>query len=192
MLAHYHGQIWNAGEPARALAITQPTVRKYLDLLTDAFMIRQLSPWYENLRKRQVKSPKVYVRDSGLLHQLLGISEEKDLLTHPKVGASWEGFAIEQVLSIVENQETYFWATHQGAEIDLVLVRGNRKLGIECKRADAPQINKSIRIALKDLDLEHLFIIYPGNTRFPLSDNVTVVPISDLASREFSQELNAS
>lgn len=192
MLAHYHGQIWNAGEPARALAITQPTVRKYLDLLTDAFMIRQLSPWHENLRKRQVKSPKVYVRDSGLLHQLLGISEEKDLLTHPKVGASWEGFAIEQVLSIVENQATYFWATHQGAEIDLVLVRGNRKLGIECKRADAPQINKSIRIALKDLDLQHLFIIYPGSTRFPLSDDVTVVPISDLASREFSQELNAS
>ncbi|QQS39683.1 MAG: ATP-binding protein [Acidobacteriota bacterium] len=192
MLAHYHGQIWNAGEPARALAITQPTVRKYLDLLTDAFMIRQLSPWYENLSKRQVKSPKVYVRDSGLLHQLLGISEEKDLLTHPKVGASWEGFAIEQVLSIVEHQETYFWATHQGAEIDLMLVRGNRKLGIECKRADAPQINKSIRIALKDLDLEHLFIIYPGNTRFPLSDHVTAVPISDLATREFSQELNAS
>lgn len=181
MLAHYHGQTWNAAEPARALGVSQQTSRRYLDLLTDALMIRQLQPWHANLRKRQVKSPKIYVRDSGLLHQLLGIDSEKALLTHPKVGASWEGFAIEQALLAEPHDEAYFWATHQGAEIDLILRRGSRLYGIECKRADAPRITRSIRIALEDLELERVAILYPGAKRYPLGDRVEVVPLEELA-----------
>jgi len=137
MLAHYHGQTWNAAVPARALGVNPSTSRRYLDLLTDALMIRQLQPLHANLGKRQVKSPKVYVRDSGLLHQLLGLGTEKALHTHPKIGASWEGFVIEQVLATEPHDEAWFWASHQGAEIDLILRRGDRLLGVECKRADA-------------------------------------------------------
>ena len=143
MVAHYHGQVWKASEPARALGVSEPTVRRYLDLLTDALVIRQLRPWHANLRKRQVKSPKVYVRDSGLLHQLLGIDTEKALSNHPKLGASWEGFAIDQILAREPSDEACFWATHQGAEIDLILRRGERLLGVECKRADAPRMTPS-------------------------------------------------
>ncbi|MDY7092006.1 MAG: ATP-binding protein [Acidobacteriota bacterium] len=181
MLAHYHGQTWNAAEPARALGVSQQTSRRYLDLLTDALMIRQLQPWHANLRKRQVKSPKIYVRDSGLLHQLLSIDSEKALLTHPKVGASWEGFAIEQALLAEPHDEAYFWATHQGAEIDLILRRGSHLYGIECKRADAPRVTRSIRIALEDLELERVAILYPGSKRYPLTDRVEVVPLEKLA-----------
>ena len=178
MLAHYHGQTWNAAEPARALSVSQSTTRRYLDLLTDAFMIRQLQPYHANIGKRQVKSPKVYVRDSGLLHQLLGIGTEKELLSHPKVGASWEGFVIEQVLALVRSDEAYFWATHQGAEIDLVLRRGGRWFGIECKRTDMPRMTPSIRIALEDLGLEQVAIIYPGRKRFPIAPGVEALPLS--------------
>ena len=180
MLAHYHGQVWNAAEPARALGVSESTTRRYLDLLTDALMIRQLQPWHANLGKRQVKAPKVYVRDTGLLHHLLGIDTAKALVSHPKLGASWEGFVIEQMLMMEPHDEAYFWATHQGAEIDLVLRRGNRLLGVECKRADAPHLTPSIRIALEDLGLERIAVIYPGNTRFPLSDNVEAIPLDDL------------
>jgi len=181
MVAHYHGQIWNAAEPARALGVNPSTSRRYLDLLTDALMVRQLQPWHANLGKRQVKSPKVYVRDSGLLHQLLGLGAEKALLSHPKVGASWEGFAIEQVLVAEPHDEAFFWATHQGAEIDLILRRSGQLLGIECKRADAPRVTPSIRIALQDLHLERVAVIYPGTKRFALADRVEAVPLRTLA-----------
>ncbi|MBI4791767.1 MAG: DUF4143 domain-containing protein [Deltaproteobacteria bacterium] len=147
MLAHYHGQIWNAAEPARALGVNESTTRRHLDLLTDAFMIRQVQPFHANLRKRKVKAPKIYVRDSGLLHQLLGIDSLKALLSHPKAGASWEGFVIEQVLLTEPHDEAFFWATHQGAEIDLILRRGNALFGVECKRTDTPRLTPSIRTA---------------------------------------------
>ena len=181
MVAHYHGQTWNAAEPARALGVSPVTARRYLDLLTDALMIRQLQPWYANLAKRQVKSPKLYIRDSGLFHQLIGISTEKGLLTHPKVGTSWEGFVLEQVLARVPHDEAYFWATHQGAEVDLLLRRGPRLLGVEFKRADAPRMTRSIGIALADLNLERVAVIYPGSTRYPMADRVEAVPLSTLA-----------
>ena len=182
MVAHYHGQTWNAAEPAQALGVSPSTTRRYLDLLSDALMVRQLPPWHANLAKRQVKSPKVYVRDSGLLHQLFGLGTEKALLSHPKLGASWEGFVIEQVLASEPHDEAYFWATHQGAEIDLVLRRGDRLLGIECKRADAPRLTPSIRIALDDLRLQRVAVIYPGSKRFALADRVEAVPLDELAT----------
>jgi len=181
MIAHYHGQTWNAAEPARALGVNPSTSRRYLDFLTDALMIRQLQPWHGNLGKRQVKSPKVYVRDSGLLHQLLGLGAEKELLSHPRIGASWEGFAIEQILAGEPHDEAWFWATHQGAEIDLLLRRGDRLLGVECKRADAPRLTPSIRIALDDLGLERVAVVYPGARRFQVADRVEAVPIETLA-----------
>lgn len=181
MVAHYHGQIWNSAEPARALGVSESTTRRYLDLLTDAFMIRQLQPYHANLKKRQIKSPKIYVRDSGLLHQLLGIDSMKNLFSHPKVGASWEGFVVEQVLTMVPYDEVFFWATHQGAEIDLILRRGDALYGIECKRADTPRITRSIRIALDDLKLKHVFVIYPGVQSFPLARQVEAVPLKALS-----------
>jgi predicted AAA+ superfamily ATPase len=184
MVAHYHGQIWNAAEPARALGVSESTTRRYLDLLTDSFMVRQLQPWHANISKRQVKAPKLYVRDSGLLHQLLGIRTAKELLSHPKVGASWEGFVLEQVLAAEPHDEAYFWATHQGAEMDLVLRREGRLWGVECKRADAPKHSPSIRIARTDLELERVAVVYPGSKRYPLSDAVEAVPLDALAKGE--------
>jgi predicted AAA+ superfamily ATPase len=181
MVAHYHGQVWNSAEPARALGVSESTTRRYLDLLTDAFMMRQLQPLHANLKKRQVKSPKIYVRDSGLLHQLLGIESMKSLYSHPKIGASWEGFMIENVLMRELYDEVFFWATHQGAEIDLILRRGDTLYGVECKRADAPRLTRSIRIALDDLKLKHVFVIYPGTKRFPLGRQVEAVPLQALS-----------
>jgi predicted AAA+ superfamily ATPase len=181
MLAHYHAQVWNAQEPAAALGVPAQTVRRYLDLLTDALVVRQLQPWHANLAKRQVKAPKVYVRDSGILHQLLGLNTQKELLEHPKVGASWEGFALEQVLATQQHDSAWFWATHQGAEIDLLLRRGERMFGIECKRADAPRMTPSIRNAMKDLGLERVAVLYPGKVRFPIDRGVEAVPIAALA-----------
>ncbi len=182
MLAHYHGQIWNAAEPARALGVSQSTTRRYLDLLSDALMVRQLQPWHTNLAKRQVKAPKIYVRDSGLLHQLLGIETEKALLSHPKLGASWEGFVIEQILMTEPHDAAHFWATHQGAEIDLILRRGDRLFGVECKRSDAPKMSPSLRIAAAELGLERISVLYPGDRRYPLSDTVEAVPLATLAT----------
>ena len=184
MLAHYHGQTWNASEPARALGVNPSTTRRYIDLLTDALMVRQLQPWYANVGKRQVKSPKVYIRDSGLLHQLLGIGSEKALLGHPKIGASWEGFVLEQVLAGEAHDEAYFWATHQGAEIDLVLSRGDRLVGVECKRADAPRMTPSMRVALSDLGLERIAVVYPGSRRYQVAEGVEAVPLAGLARRD--------
>ena len=184
MLAHYHGQTWNSAEPARALGVSESTTRRHMDLLTDAFMMRQLQPYHVNMRKRQVKAPKVYVRDSGLLHHLLGVDSLKSLVDHPKVGASWEGFVIEQVLTAVDHDEAYFWGTHQGAEIDLVLTRGGELLGVECKRTDAPRMTPSIRVALEDLNLARVAVVYPGAKRYPLGDRVEAVPLRALCSGE--------
>jgi predicted AAA+ superfamily ATPase len=181
MVAHYHGQVWRNADPARALGVSEPTVRSYLDLLTDALIVRQLQPWHANLRKRQVKSPKVYVRDSGLLHELLGIEDRTALLHHPKLGASWEGHAIEQVLATEPHAEAAFWATHQGAEIDLLLKRGEALYGVECKRVDAPRMTPSIRIALADLGLDRVAVVYPGSKRYALSERVEAVPLATLA-----------
>jgi predicted AAA+ superfamily ATPase len=180
MLAHNHGNVWNAAEPARSLGVSEPTVRRYLDLLTGLFMVRQLQPWHENLKKRQVKAPKIYLRDSGLLHQLLGISTDRDLLVHPKCGASWQGYTIEETLKVVQPDEAYFWATHQGAELDLLLIKDGRRLGVEIKRMDAPVLTPSMRIALDNLKLEQLVVLYPGKTHYPLAERVKVMPLSVL------------
>ena len=180
MLAHYHGQIWNAAELARALAVNESTVRRYLDLMTGVFMVRQLPPWFENLGKRQVKAPKVYLRDSGLLHTLLGIANQRDLEHHPKVGASWEGYAVEEVLKALRPDEAYYWATHNGAEIDLVIFKNGRRIGVECKRADAPTLTPYMRITLADLKLDQLNVVYPGQTRYALTRKVEVVPLAQL------------
>ena len=184
MVAHYHGQIWNGAELARALAVSESTVRRYLDLMSGVFMLRQLPPWFENLGKRQVKAPKVYVRDSGLLHSLLSIASRRDLERHPKVGASWEGYAVEEVLKALRPDETYYWATHNGAELDLLLFKRGRRIGVECKRADAPTLTPSMRIALSDLKLDELLVVYPGDKRYSLGTNVRVVPLPDLISAE--------
>jgi uncharacterized protein len=179
MIAHYHGQIWNAAELARALAVNESTVRRYLDLMTGVFMVRQVQPWYENLGKRQVKAPKVYVRDSGLLHVLLGVGTARDLDLHPKVGASWEGYALEEVLKARRPDAAYYWATHGGAEIDILLFEGRRRIGVECKRSDAPVLTPSMRIALADLRLDELVVVYPGTRRYRLEKRVEVVPLAD-------------
>ncbi len=180
MVAHYHAQIWNAAELARALGVNESTVRRHLDLMTGLFMIRQLPPWFENLGKRQVKAPKIYIRDSGLLHSLLGITNERDLEHHPKVGASWEGYAIEEALKALQPDDAYFWASHQGAEMDLVVFKGVRRIGIECKRVDAPTITPSMRIAMADLKLDEVRVVYPGTKRYPLAEGIEAVPLVDL------------
>ena len=182
MLAHYHGSVWNAAEPARSLGLSQPTVRRYLDLLTGLYMVRQLQPWHENLQKRQVKAPKIYLRDSGLLHTLLGVRTDREMLSHPKVGASWEGYVIEEVLKIVRPDASYFWATHTGAEVDLLLFKGGRRYGVEIKFQDAPRLTPSMRIAMEDLHLEGLTVFYPGDLRYELAERVTVVPLAEIAT----------
>ena len=189
MLAHYHGQTWNGAEFARSLSVSESTVRRYLDLLSDAFMVRQLHPWHANIRKRQVKSPKIYIRDSGLLHQLLGINTERDLLTHPKIGASWEGYVIEEVLAAEQPDEAFFWATHQGAEIDLILKKNGRLLGVECKRTDTPRVTPSMRTALTDLALDAIAVVYPGSKRFRLNEQIEAVPLSVLTHEGVFAEL---
>ena len=180
MLAHYHGQVWNAAAPARSLGVNESTVRRYLDWLTQAFLVRQLQPWFANLGKRQVKAPKIYLRDTGLLHQLLGIEDPAALLRHPKSGASWEGFALDQILRIARPDEAYFWATHAGAELDLLMMKDGRRIGVEFKRSDAPQMTASMRIAMQDLALDALYVVYPGERRYGLADRVEAVPLSAL------------
>jgi len=183
MLAHYHGQLWNAAEPARSLGIGETTVRRYLDFLTGLYMIRQLQPWHANLKKRQVKAPKIFFHDAGLLHTLLGIHSEADLLSHPRSGASWEGYAVEETLRALVPEEAYFWATHNGAEIDLVLLHQGQRYGVECKRTDVPRMTPSLRIALSDLELTHAWVVYPGNKSYPLADKVTAIPLSELVQK---------
>jgi predicted AAA+ superfamily ATPase len=184
LVAHSHGQLWNSAEPARNLGIAETTVRKYLDVLADAMLVRVLRPWHENVAKRQVRSPKVYFRDSGLVHTLLGIDTRVDLLRNPRVGATWEGVVIEECIRQVgETMTPYFWRTSNGAELDLLLVRGDNRIGIEVKRADAPRMTPSMRTALTELRLDRLTVYYPGQVRYALSDEVDVVPTAELANR---------
>ncbi len=181
MLAHYHGQTWNATEISRSMGLSDKTVRSYLDILTGTFMIRQLQPWFENLGKRQVKSQKIYFRDTGLLHSLLDIPNRHALLGHPKVGASWEGYAIEQALQILHPEVTaYFWGTHAGAELDLFIQSGGRRYGMEMKFTEAPKLTASMRIASSELSLDHLWVIYPGDETYPVMTNITVLPLKKL------------
>jgi len=180
MVAHFHGQLWNAAEFARSLGSSEGTARRYLDLLSGTYVIRQLQPWHANIRKRQVKSPKLFIRDSGLLHALLSIESLPGLQQHPKYGASWEGFALEQVLEAIKPQEAYFWATHAGAELDLLFFRKEKRIGFEFKCSDAPAITKSMRIALEELNLDKIWIIYPGSKSYILHQQVEVISIKDL------------
>ncbi len=182
MLAHWHGQLWRATELGRSLSAADKTVRRWLDLLTGAFLVRQLPPWHANLAKRQVRAPKVYVRDSGLLHALLGLPDYAALLSHPAAGASWEAFCIEQVLDVLRPGEAYFWATHAGAEIDLVFPWRGRQYGVEVKLSDRPQMTRSLHVALADLAVEHIWVVHPGQHRFPLHEQVTAWPAGDLSA----------
>lgn len=182
MLAHYHGQTWNAAEMGRSMGLSDKTVRSYLDILTGTFMIRQLQPWFENLGKRQVKSPKIYFRDTGLLHSLLDIPDKHSLLGHPKVGASWEGFALEQTLQILHPNAAYFWGTHAGAELDLIFQFQGKRYGMEVKFNEAPSLTVSMRTAVTELALDHLWIVYPGNETYPVRENITALPLKNLES----------
>jgi len=182
MLAHVHGQAWNAADPARSLGVSEPTVRRYLAWLTQGFMVRQLQPWFENLAKRQVKAPKIYFRDTGYLHALLGIREAAELTRHPKSGASWEGFALEQVLRLARPDDAYFWATHQGAELDLLMFKHGKRVGVEFKRVDAPSLTPSMRIATSDLKLDALYVVYRGVRRYPLAEQIEAVPLAHFAA----------
>ena len=179
MLAHYHAQILNVAELATALEVAQATVRRYVDLLEHLFLIRQLRPWRENLRKRQVKRPKIYLRDSGLYHQLIGVGTMDALQMHPRIGASWEGFVLEKVVAESGPDEVYFWATHNGAELDLLLLKQGRRIGVEIKRIDAPRRTRSMTIAVNDLRLEALYVVYPGSTRYAIDDRITAVPAGE-------------
>lgn len=182
MLAHYHGQVWSGSELGRAMGVSDKTVRSYLDLLTGTFMIRQLQPWYENLKKRQVKSPKVYLRDTGILHALMDIPDFHALSGNPKIGASWEGFVIDNILQVIRPSQAYFWATYSGAELDLLLFHQGRRYGIEIKYTDAPTVTRSMRIAQADLALDHLLLIYPGHHLYPMDAAITAVPLTEIGS----------
>ncbi|MEI6239872.1 MAG: ATP-binding protein [Planctomycetia bacterium] len=181
MLAHVHGQLWNASELGRAMGLSDKTVRTYLDELSQTFMVRQLQPWFENIGKRQVKSPKIYLRDSGILHHLLGLETEAQLHAHPKVGSSWEGFALEQVLRQTRPKQAYFWATQGGAELDLLVFDDGRRLGYEFKYAERPQFTRSMRVAMEDLRLDSLVVICPGTVQAPLASGVEVMGIETFA-----------
>jgi len=180
MLAHYHGQTLNASDFARSMGLTDKTIRSYLDILTGTYIIRQLQPWYENIKKRQVKAPKIYMRDSGLMHSLLGMPDYHSLLGHPRLGASWEGFAIEHIIRGFNAKEAFFWATHAGAELDLFFLHRGKRYGFEVKFSEAPKIGKSMRIAIDDLGLDHLFLIYPGRERQRLDKNITLMPLDHI------------
>lgn len=188
MLAHYHGQTWNASELGRAMGLTDKTVRSYLDLLTGTFMVRQLQPWFENLGKRQVKAPKVYFRDSGLLHSLLDIPDRHVLLGHPKVGASWEGFALEQVLRVFEPAQAYFWSTHSGPELDLLFTQEGRRVGFEFKFNEAPTLSPSMKTAGELLRLDQLWVVHPGPHSYKMAKGISALGIRDLKGNRLSQK----
>ena len=179
MLAHFHGQLWNGSELGRSLGVNQTTCRRYLDLLVGVYMVRLLQPWHANLLKRQVKAPKIYFRDSGLLHQLLQIPDQDSLLCHPRLGASWEGFVIEQLLEAWKPDGAWFWATHGGAELDLLVQIGGRRIGVEIKRADAPRLSASMRQALVDLELDQLLVVCPGERGYRLHERARVVSLAE-------------
>lgn len=182
MLAHYHGQTWNAAEFARAFGMSDKSVRHYLDILTSTFVVKQLSPWWENISKRQVKAPKIYLADSGLMHTLLGLNTMEELQGHPKVGASWEGFALNTVCAQlnIEPEEAFYWSTYSGAELDLLLMRGNKRIGFEFKRTSSPAISKSLHSAIENLELTQAYIINASDTIYQLGDNVTALGLSQI------------
>jgi len=181
MVAHYHGQIWNASDFARSLGVKEDTARRYLDILAGAFVVRELPPWHENLGKRLVKSPKVYIRDSGILHQLLGLKNRTQIQSHPKLGFSWEGFALEQVISVMNSEkDSYFYKTYAGAELDLLIIKGGKRYGFEFKYADLPRLGKSMKVVFDDLKLEKLWVIYPGSRSFPLARGIEALPLKNL------------
>lgn len=181
MLAHFHGQVWNASALGQSMDVSVTAVNKYRDLLSGAFMVRMLPPWFENLGKRLVKSPKVFLRDSGVLHFLLGLEESQELPMHPRYGASWEGFCLEQTLIAHGQREAYFYRTQRGTELDLMLVRRGRRWGFEFKCTDAPRTTKSMHIAIADLGLEHLWVVYPGSIEYPLGEKITALPLSSVS-----------
>ena len=180
MLAHYHGQTWNGAAIARSIDVSEATVRRLVDALTDALVVRQLPAWFANISKRQVKAPRVYVRDCGLLHRLLGIGTRLDLERHPKLGSSWEGMVLEQLLARFGDTAAAFWSTHSGAELDLRLEIGGRVIGFEIKRTERPSTTKSMHYAIADLRLDHLVIAHAGTHRFELTDRITAVAATDL------------
>lgn len=182
MLAHYHGQVFNASEIGRSLEVSDHTAQRYLDLLSGTFMVRQLRPWYANTKKRLVKRPKIYFRDSGILHALFALENKKDVLSHPKLAASWEGFALEEAVRTagLKEEEVFFWSVHSAAEVDLVFPKKGRLYGLEVKYLQAPRVTNSMRSAMAELSLSHLWIIYPGKVSYPLDKNITVIPMSDL------------
>lgn len=186
MIAHFHGQTWNAAELARSMDVSVTAVNHYRDLLAGTFMVRVLPPWFENLGKRLVKSPKVYLRDSGVLHHLLGIREMTGLRTHPRYGASWEGFALEQTLTAHGQRDAYFYGTQRGAELDLLLLRRGRRWGFDFKCTDAPTTTKSMHVALEDLKLEHLWVVYPGSLRYPMTEKITALPLREIGALEWT------
>ena len=183
MIAHYHGGVWNAAEFARSLGASENTARRYLDLLSGAWAVRQLQPWFENIGKRQIRSPKVYVRDVGLLHALLDLETHDQLMGHQKVGASFEGFVIEQVVSLLRVRDAYFWATHQGAELDLLIMHRGKRFGFEIKLSESPTVTKSMRIATENLSLAHLFVVFPGTSSFSFDKQIEAVAVKDLSER---------
>jgi len=184
MLAHWHGQVWNGAEFGRAFGIAHTTVRRYLDLLTSVFVIRQLQPWHENIRKRQVRSPKVYVADTGILHALLGLSTREEVLSHPKVGASWEGFAVGQIIQLLaaSPEQCFHWSTHAGAELDLLVVAGNQRYGFEVKRSEAPRSTSSMRSAFETLNLDRLDVVHAGTQSYAIAPKIRALPAAHLAS----------
>jgi predicted AAA+ superfamily ATPase len=181
MLSHYHGQLWNGNEIASSMGVSPHTVRKYLDALEQTFMVRRLLPWHASVGKRLVKSPKIYFRDSGIFHFLQGITEESRLLAHPKLGASWEGFALEETLHALQPDEAWFYAVHSGSELDLLIRKDGRTIGIECKRQDAPRLTRSMAVAMADLNLDELWVVYPGDREYALGDRIRVRPLVEVA-----------
>lgn len=180
MVAHYHGQVLKVSELARSLGSSEPTARRYLDILSGTYVVRELPPWFENLKKRQVKAPKIYIRDSGILHGLLGIPDRDALQAHPKLGASWEGFALEQILSLTGDREAYFWATHGGAELDLLVFHEGRRIGFEFKYSETPSTTKAMHVAMEDLGLDELHVVHPGKASFPLTETIRATTLPDL------------
>ncbi len=182
MVSHYHGQIWNGSEIAASLGVSPNTAKAYLDALEQTFMIRRLQPWFENVGKRLVKTPKIYIRDSGILHSLQNIHNSKALLTHPKLGASWEGYAMEEVLRKFQPRDAYFYSIHSGSELDLFFFQEGTRIGVEFKRMDAPTATRSMRIAIEDLKLDILYIIYPGSRVYRIDERIQVLPLKKLYS----------
>ncbi|NOY57841.1 MAG: ATP-binding protein [Calditrichaeota bacterium] len=181
MIAHYHGKIWNASPFSASLSLSSQMIRRYLDILTGAYMLRRIPPWHENIKKRQIKAPKIYLRDTGILHVLLALRKDA-IITHPILGASWEGFVIEQILTLLQTREFYFWGTHAGAELDLLIFLHGKRYGFEVKYSDAPKRTKSMIIALHDLGLDELFVVFPGSSSYQMHDKITALGLADLAA----------